>query len=418
MPERPPKETVLSPEHASAIQQNGALLDKLFLINATYPYWDEIRANNPRQADRDFLWAVLKWIRESGARRFSLAETGFRFNYTPPMLRRLHEFDLLAGRFPAMLSGIDTDLHAAFRYEAALQDTIYSGRLAGYANPLNIDALLAGKVPTEQQDRAFYNLFHLMRAPLSAPFTLTPEQLFNWQQLITASDNTSLRVEPSHRNDPETNEVIYHAPAPEHLKDYVNALCDFANADNNPFIHPIARAAVLQFMLTYIRPFPDGNGRLARLVTSMYLKAHGYWFAGFISPAEVLAQNQTGYIQAFVKTEYDNNDLTYFINYFVEILAKALDAFEEKINAYRTAYENLVKRTHEHNLNARQLHILSLLKENKARTFTIKEIQHRYDVVYQTARTDLLELADAGLMNQNRIGSKGTFSLAETVSFK
>jgi Fic family protein len=49
---------------------------------------------------------------------------------------------------------------------------------------------------------------------------------------------------------------------------------------------------------------------------------------------------------------------------------------------------------------------LKLLSDNPKLTFTIKEIQNRFNTVYQTARTDIIGLEELGLVEKTTSGKK------------
>jgi len=57
-------------------------------------------------------------------------------------------------------------------------------------------------------------------------------------------------------------------------------------------------------------------------------------------------------------------------------------------------------------INERQILILKLLSDEPGFTFTIKEIQNRFNTAYQTARTDIISLEKYGLIEKNIIGRK------------
>lgn len=40
--------------------------------------------------------------------------------------------------------------------------------------------------------------------------------------------------------------------------------CEFASNDDGAFIHPVIKGIILHFLIGYIHPFNDGNGRTAR----------------------------------------------------------------------------------------------------------------------------------------------------------
>ena len=60
-------------------------------------------------------------------------------------------------------------------------------------------------------------------------------------------------------------------------------------------------------------------------------------------------------------------------------------------------------------LNERQIEVIQKVQKEKHKFFSIKEIQNTFDIVYQTARTDLLELEKIGYLIQKKSGRKILF---------
>lgn len=72
-----------------------------------------------------------------------------------------------------------------------------------------------------------------------------------------------------------TDGTVVHTPPPsDTIQTLMHDLYDFFNNDSEtPFIHPIIKACVIHFMIGFIHPFADGNGRKARaFFTGIYLK--------------------------------------------------------------------------------------------------------------------------------------------------
>ena len=104
-------------------------------------------------------------------------------------------------------------------------------------------------------------------------------------------------------------------------------MCDFANGKTpEQFVHPVVRAIILHFWLAYDHPFVDGNGRTARALFYWLMLRHGYWLFEFISISEVILKAPVKYGEAFLYTETDQNDLTYFIIHQVEVIRKSIES--------------------------------------------------------------------------------------------
>ena len=90
-----------------------------------------------------------------------------------------------------------------------------------------------------------------------------------------------------------------------------------------------------------------------------------------------------------------------------------MDAAARKQQARREAESLLSPRNDlSRQLNHRQRALLLNALKHPDKRFTIAEHQNAHGVVYQTARADLLGLAEAGLMQQHREGRAHVFIAA------
>jgi len=123
--------------------------------------------------------------------------------------------------------------------------------------------------------------------------------------------------EPVFVTDESKGLVYYEAPDIDFVKDELIKLIKFANDESTAgvFIHPIIKAIMLYFWLGYLHPFSDGNGRLARLLFYWYLVKEGYWAFVYLPISKIIKRSPKQYIMAYVYSEQDDNDLTYFVNY-------------------------------------------------------------------------------------------------------
>ena len=125
--------------------------------------------------------------------------------------------------------------------------------------------------------------------------------------------------------------VIYHVPpSVSFMKREVKRLVDYANDDltASHFVHPLIKAIILHFWIGYLHPFTDGNGRLARALFYWYLLRQGYWAFSYLPVSRIIRNSPVQYRDAYVYSEQDDNDLTYFIDYNVRKISQAQRDFE------------------------------------------------------------------------------------------
>ena len=94
---------------------------------------------------------------------------------------------------------------------------------------------------------------------------------------------------------PSLQGEIVKLPPANAIPDLVDELAAFL-ADTKT--HPLIQAAVAQAWTLAIRPFPEGNERLARLLSNVILIRAGYSFFGNISISSVFAQTSYEYFRA------------------------------------------------------------------------------------------------------------------------
>ena len=96
----------------------------------------------------------------------------------------------------------------------------------------------------------------------------------------------------------------------------------------NTDVHPLIKAAVGHAFLLVTRPYPEGNERLARMVSYTVLLRSGYAYFRDISISSLIAKESFRYyksMQDIIRSE-NGGDLTYFIEYYLDLLARAIDA--------------------------------------------------------------------------------------------
>ncbi len=116
----------------------------------------------------------------------------------------------------------------------------------------------------------------------------------------------------------------YVLPPAMSLMDRLREIIRFLG-DNN--VHPLIRAAVGQVWPIVAQPFQEGNERLGRMISLLVLYRAGYTFLGDVALSSLISRSTFAYYNALtnILREENGGDLTYFIAYFLDLLAKAVE---------------------------------------------------------------------------------------------
>ncbi len=133
--------------------------------------------------------------------------------------------------------------------------------------------------------------------------------------------------------DLRTDDRVCDAPASEEqfvfppARDIPNRLSELTAFLASPLTHPLIKAAAAQAYIMVLRPFPDGNERLGRILSGMILLRAGYTFFSDVSLSALIARKSYGYYEAIanILREENGGDMTYFLEYFMELLSRAVD---------------------------------------------------------------------------------------------
>lgn len=190
------------------------------------------------------------------------------------------------------------------------------------------------------------------------------------------------------------------------------AVCDLANGALPVAVtlHPAVRAALLQFVMVDRRPFAAGNGRLGRLLGGWAMQRAGYPLARALAPSAALSQAPARYRRAFAWVASDDRDLTYLVDLLLRSLLHSLAAWRAMAARQAQAVAQVQGLRDDDALNPRQRHLLAHALAHPGRAYRIASHRDWHGVTYQTARTDLLGLAERGLLLLGKHGRAFVFT--------
>ena len=399
--------------------------------NRDYLYWDRFKQLIVPGVDPKTAWVALKLNRRVGARYVpihSLDGLPFWYTLTDELQRSLMVIERRGGGWVGTTAReVGRDARKTYLLRQLMEEAIASSQIEGAATTRRAakEMLRTGREPETRGERMILNNYRTIgriRDLSSQP--LTPQLLLDLQASLTAGTLADPSEVGRFRNDADddivvgghTGEVLHVPPPASKLHDELRALCEWANEDGDEFVHPVLKAAMLHFWLAYLHPFCDGNGRTARALFYLHALQHGYWLFEYFSISRVILRRRSQYGRAFLYSEADENDLTYFLTFHVHAIEKALEEFWEYVERKMQEDQELeVRVSKDGGFNHRQRALLSRALKDSGAVFTIESHRASHDVAYGTARSDLLDLASRGYLVQVREGRSFAFLPASDV---
>lgn len=379
--------------------------------NDDYEYWDKVKYKKlPEGFTPQMLWANVK-----ASRLRSMIPVwekyGINLCITSQMQRMCHEFDMKFGSFWEVEGDAQSAEKKYYLSSSLMEEAIYSSKMEGASTTRIVakEMLRKKKSPQNKSQQMIANNYNTIQYIVEhKDEPLTEEALLHIHRLMT--EKTMDNPEDAGRfrtndkvvvADMVEGDIIYTPPSFQEIPEFVKSLCDFFNNDNpRTFIHPIIRGIIVHFMLAFMHPFADGNGRTARALFYWYMLKEKYWLTEYMSISRVIAKSKPSYEKSFRYVENDGNDIGYFVAYNLRALEisfqQLTDYIQRKQHEKKAATSFMIAG----NINYRQAMILQRLKEEPNTIMTVKDVQEMFSVSSMTARKDLSDLVLQGYMTE------------------
>lgn len=403
-------------------------------VESKYDHWEKVKYKaRARGLDPELLWLRIKLARTSTSRQLPLlGHLGRWLTFNTPDLL-LEELMHIDQQFGGHLMAPDKQpiapgVQERFMIRARREEAIASSMLEGAATTRR-DAtrmLASGRKPRTTGERMVMNNYQaisFIREHRDTP--LTPEFILDIQRILT--EGTLERTDECGRFRTTADDVavtdqyghvLHQPPSADELHHRLAALCSFANHRSpTGFIHPVIRACAIHFQIGFDHPFCDGNGRTARVLFYWSMLNAGFWQFEFLPISRIIYAGPARYARAYLYTETDDGDLTYFLAYKAGIIRRARQELAEYISRkHRQAIETQQVYDADHRLNHRQRDAIARVLNAPRLSLTVQDHRDRHNIAYATARADLLALATWEYLTQSQSGKRFVFARGPKLS--
>ena len=380
-------------------------------VNADYEYWDKVKYKKlPEGFTPQMLWTNVKASRLRNMIPV-WEKYGINLCITSQMQRLCHEFDMKFGSFWEVEGEAQSAEKKYYLSSSLMEEAIYSSIMEGASTTRVVakDMLRKKKSPQNKSQQMIANNYNTIQYIVEhKDEPLTEEALLHIHRLMT--EKTMDNPEDAGRfrtndkvvvADMVEGDIIYTPPSFQEIPEFVDDLCDFFNNDNpRTFIHPIIRGIIVHFMLAFMHPFVDGNGRTARALFYWYMLKEKYWLTEYMSISRVIAKSKPSYEKSFRYVENDGNDIGYFVAYNLRALDISFQQLTDYIQRKQREKKAATSFMIAGNINYRQAMILQRLKEEPNTIMTVKDVQEQFSVSSMTARKDLSDLVQQGYLTE------------------
>ena len=210
-----------------------------------------------------------------------------------------------------------------------------------------------------------------------------------------------------------TKKIIYTPPPAREVPRMMADLVGWLQTEGDT--HPVIVGGMSQFQLVHIHPFVDGNGRTARLLSTLCLYRSGYDFERLFAISEYYDQDRPAYYAAIQSVRERDMQMTGWLEYFVDGLATQM--LEVQARGTRAIKRDvLLLRARRLGLKDRVVDVLAFLLDRGRGT--VSECEEALGENRRTLQRDLKLLVEQGFIREVGSGSKDPTKYYEPASDK
>jgi Fic family protein len=231
---------------------------------------------------------------------------------------------------------------------------------------------------------------------------LTNNMIISMFQTLKRSDSGFRSTPGTALKNDQTGEMVYIPPQEgDAVKVHMAALETFINDDAQSDLDPLVKMAIIHHQFESIHPFPDGNGRLGRIINVLYLTRTGLLEIPILYLSRFITRRKGDYYQ-LLQSVRDTGAWEPWLLYMLQgvaVTAQETLRLIEAMRALMAEYKQRIRNDHS------KIYSQDLLNNLFRHPYTrIEYVQTELGVSRPTATKYLDDLAAGGLLSKQRIG--------------
>ena len=266
------------------------------------------------------------------------------FSLTPRIQRQLLAVDMTRGFLEAV--GLRDEWAERVRHQVRIEDALASLQIEGSSLTLEAAFDIAARReeprslrPAEQEFLNYLRAFEALDSLRNErDYPIRPGDIRNIHRLLVSGVRGGDRYAGEFRREPVAvgdivgGETVVHHQPPNwgDVGDHLSELCTWTQhvktkgkGAQDPWLHPVVVAGIVQQRFVWIHPFVDGNGRTARMLTTLLLFQRGYDFKYLFNLSAHYNHDRDRYYEA-LRTADATGDFTLWLEYFCGGLSRQM----------------------------------------------------------------------------------------------
>lgn len=295
-----------------------------------------------------------------------------KFRITPLMLRQIKAIEEAKGFLQAVR--VSDAWTTQLRREVQVRDALSSVQIGRSTLSYEMAFELAEHPPasaidTEREFLNYLSSFDLIDALRGArDYKVTSRDLLNLHHRLVHGVRGGHRYAGQFRRETvkvgdleDGVETMHHEPPPWHqVEDHIRALFDRLDVAKqyprarqvlrgapDPWVHPVIAAGIAQQRIVWIHPFVDGNGRSARMLTTLLLYQRGYDFKYLFDLSSYYNRDRDRYYE-MLRTVDRTGDYTKWLLYFMGGFSLQMFRIKQRANQLATGVDLAPSGAEEH----------------------------------------------------------------------
>ena len=337
------------------------------------------------------------------------------------LLEQISNLSRLHGLLNGRMSMLGIKDKSQSRLSAMTDELISSSEIEGiFLNPNSVRSSIARRLGLEEdglmaEDHYVEGLVDVMLdAVQNCAEPLSDERLFGWHAALFPLGRSGMYkiTVADWRKGDEPMQVVsgamgkekvhYEAPHSSNVPDEMNQFLVWCN---NASLSPFLKSAIAHLWFVSIHPFDDGNGRLSRTISDMFLSKLDVDSGRYYSMSAEINRNKKSYYEILEKTQKGSLDITDWIIWYFNILDKAINRALETIDhtLKKAAYWD---KFNEIEINERQRKIINRLWDGFDGKLTSSKYAKINKCSQDTAIRDLNNLISKGMLKKGEAGGR------------